>query len=150
MALSWVSVVDKLNWSCDCTENVLLKLSNKFNQWRRGTHVFGGAKGSTFPTNRKIFPTNQKFFRTTTFKFPPPPPPSTTLTISDNIDNFSTGLNHRGHGPHAPPPGHGATEFNAIDLYYLFCMLLRRILIVAVQSYQRLQLQVKSNQLTSN
>jgi hypothetical protein len=46
--------------------------------------------------------------------------PSTTLTISDNLDNFPTisdnignfpmGLNNRGgHGPPCPPPGHGAT-----------------------------------------
>jgi hypothetical protein len=36
-------------------------------QWHGGTHVFGGAKGSTFPTNRKIFPDNN------ILKLSPPP-----------------------------------------------------------------------------
>jgi hypothetical protein len=141
-------------------------------QWRRRTHVFGWAKGCTFPTNRKISTgPSQKFFCYLKYFFwatsstPPLPPPSPkkfrsvyhfrgqnffpdipkffvtlknfsghhqfspfiqnfpniptspTLTISDNvyncpkisdnIDNFPTGLDNRGgHGP----PGHGATD----------------------------------------
>jgi hypothetical protein len=60
-------------------------------QWRRGTHVFfGGGKGSAFPTNRKMFPTKQKNFPDDNILNLHPPPLSTTLTISDNIDNFPT------------------------------------------------------------
>ena len=43
--------------------NNIIKYSLASDQWRRGTHVFGGPKAtSTFPTNRKFFPTNQKNF----------------------------------------------------------------------------------------
>ena len=84
------------------------------NQWRRGTHVLGGAKGSTFPTNRKIFRQTENFSGRQHFKSSPPPPSSTSLTIiSDNIDNFATGLNNRGA---MAPPCHGATDPNALNL----------------------------------
>ena len=36
-------------------------------------------------------------------------PDDNILKISDNIDNFPTGLNNRGGGGACPPPGHGAT-----------------------------------------
>ena len=92
-------------------------------QWRRGTHVFflgGGARAVLF-RQTEIFFRQTKNFSGQHFKSSatPTPLPSTTLTISDNIDNFPTisdnidnfptGLNNSGsHGP-PWPPGHGAT-----------------------------------------
>ena len=76
---------------------------------------FWGAKGGTFPTNRKIF-RQTKIFPDDIILYlhppPPPTPPSKILTISDNIDNFPTiscnidnfptGLKNR--GACLPPP----------------------------------------------
>jgi hypothetical protein len=64
-------------------------------QWRRGTHVLSvfleRGKGSTFSTNRKkIFRKIKNFSGRQHFKSLSPPPPSTTLTISDNLDNFKS------------------------------------------------------------
>ena len=80
----------------------------------------GGSKGSTFPTNRKKFSDKPKIFPD--YNILNLHPPSTTLTISDNLDNFPTisdnignfptGLNNRGAMP--PPPGHGATACGTI------------------------------------
>ena len=85
------------------------KLNTKFTrpQWRRETNVLGGGGGGA---RAVLFRQTEIFFRQTKKfsgrqHFKSPPPPSTTLTISDNIDNFPTGLNNRG----APPPSHGAT-----------------------------------------
>ena len=88
-------------------------------QWRRGTHVFflggGGARAV-------LFRQTKKFSGRQHFKSSPPPPPSTTLTISDNLDNFPTTLaifrrvsTIGGACPPAPPappppPDHGATD----------------------------------------
>ena len=63
----------------------------------------GGPRPVLFQQIETFFRQTKNFFGQQHFKSSPLPPPSTTLTISDNIDNFPTGLNNRGGGP-CPPP----------------------------------------------
>jgi hypothetical protein len=83
-------------------------------QWRRGTHVVvfwgEGARAVLFRQTENFFRQTKNFSGRQHLKSSATPhPPSTSLTISDNIDNFPTGLNNRG-GHGAPwSPGHGAT-----------------------------------------
>jgi hypothetical protein len=70
-------------------------------QWRRGTNVLRGGQGQYFSDKPKNFPDKPKSFPDNILT---PPPVSTTLTISDNIDNFPTGLNNRGGGMAPLPP----------------------------------------------
>jgi hypothetical protein len=74
---------------------------------------FGGARAVLFRQTENFSRQTKIFSARQHFKSSPPPLPSTTLTISDNIDNFPTGLNNRaGHATPLlppPPPSHGAT-----------------------------------------
>jgi hypothetical protein len=61
-----------------------------------------GVQGQYFSDKPKIFSDKAKNFPDKPTIFPDDilnlPPPSTTLTISDNLHNFPTGLNNRGGG----------------------------------------------------
>ena len=84
--------------------------------WDPGFFLGGGARAVPFRQTEIFFRQTKKFSGRQHFKSSPPSPPptSTTLTISDNIDNFPTisdnidnfptGLNNRGIMAPLPPP----------------------------------------------
>ena len=81
--MTYISIITINEYKC---------FRNYYVQWRSGTHAFGGQRAVLFRQTEKFFD-KPNFFRTTSFyifTLPPPNPPSKILTISDNIDNFTT------------------------------------------------------------
>jgi hypothetical protein len=108
-----------------------------------GPMFLGGPRAVLFRQTEKFF-RQTKHFSDKPKNFPdnnilnllPPPPSSTTLTISDNIDNFPTGLNNRGGGMACPPPA-TSPLLNNVDYFCCDCFCLGTPPEVGISVYTR-------------